>query len=96
MESLEHNCGNISPTIYTNVLIFSKDTFVILIFRMISTNPLSSQILYFSTSHFATLFSLISFQSISVKLKGEMQHVGPFCVKYQQKMVRKINFKDIR
>ena len=44
MESLEHNCGKISPTICTNngnMLVFSKDTFLVLISRMISTNPIS-------------------------------------------------------
>ena len=57
MESLEHNCGNISLTICTNMLIFSKDTFLVLFARMISINPLSSQIFIFVTSHFATLLS---------------------------------------
>ena len=56
MESLEHNCGNNSLTICTNILIFSKDTYLVLISRMISTNPISSQILIFVTSHFATLY----------------------------------------
>ena len=28
MVSLEHNCGNISPTICTNMLIFGTDTFL--------------------------------------------------------------------
>ena len=37
-KSSEHHRGNISPTICTNMLIFSKDTFLILIFRIISTN----------------------------------------------------------
>ena len=55
MESLEHNYGNISLTICTNMLIFSKDTYLVLISRMISTNLISSQILIFVTSHFATL-----------------------------------------
>ena len=57
MESLEHNCGNKSLTICTNILIFSKDTYLVLISRMISTNPISSQTLIFVTSHFATLLS---------------------------------------
>ena len=26
MESLEHNCNNMPPTIWTNMLIFSKNT----------------------------------------------------------------------
>ena len=43
MNSLWHNCGNISPTIYTNMLILGKDIFLLLIARMISTNPISSQ-----------------------------------------------------
>ena len=55
MESLEHNCGNISPTIYTNMLILGKDIFLVLISLMISTNLISSQILIFVTSHFTTL-----------------------------------------
>ena len=58
MESLEHNCGNISPTICTNMLIFGKDTFSVLISQMILTNPISSQILVFMTSHFTTLFKM--------------------------------------
>ena len=57
MESLEHNWGNISPTICTNMLILGKDTFLVLISLMISTNLISSQILIFVTSHFTTLFS---------------------------------------
>ena len=56
MESLEHNCGNISPTICINMLILGKDTFLALISRMISTNPIGLQILIFVTSHFTTLF----------------------------------------
>ena len=56
MESLEHNCGNISPTICTNMLILGKDTFLVMISLMISTNLISSQILIFVTSHFTTLF----------------------------------------
>ena len=54
MESVEHICGNISPTICTNILIFCKDTFLVLISQMILTNPTSSQILIFVTSHFTT------------------------------------------
>ena len=58
-ESLEHNCGNISPTICTKMLIFGKDTFLVLISMMISTNPIqSSQILILVTSHF-TLYNII-------------------------------------
>ena len=56
MESLEHNCGNISPTFSTNMLIFSKDTFLVLIARVISTNTVSSQSLVFVMSHFTTLY----------------------------------------
>ena len=56
MESLEHNCGNISTTICTNMLIFSKDIFLVLISGRISTNPISSQILVFVTSHVTTLY----------------------------------------
>ena len=52
MESLKHNCGN--KTICTNILIFSKDTYLVLISRMISTKLISSQIFIFVTSHFAT------------------------------------------
>ena len=37
IESLEHNCGNNSLTIWTNILIFNKDTYLVLISRMIST-----------------------------------------------------------
>ena len=37
------------------MLIFSKDTVLALIARMILTNPISSEILIFVTSHFATL-----------------------------------------
>ena len=56
MESLEHNCGNILPTIYTSMLIFGKDTIVVLISLMNSTNPISLQILIFVISHFTTHF----------------------------------------
>ena len=52
MESLEYNCGNISPTICINMLILDKDTFLPLISQMISTNPIDSKILIFVTSHF--------------------------------------------
>ena len=55
MESLEHNCGNNSPAICTNMLILGKDTFLVLIAQMISINPISSQIIIFVTSHFVTL-----------------------------------------
>ena len=55
MEALEHNRGNKSLTIFTNILIFSKDTYLVLISRMTLTNPISSQTLIFVTSHFATL-----------------------------------------
>ena len=57
MGSSEHNCGNKSLTICTNILIFSKDTYLVLISRMISTNHISSQILILVTSHFATLLN---------------------------------------
>ena len=40
MESLEHKCGNILLTSCTKRLIFGKDTFLVLISRMISTNPI--------------------------------------------------------
>ena len=56
MESLEHNCGNISPTICTNMSIFGKNTFLALISRMVSTSPISSQILILVTSQFPSLF----------------------------------------
>ena len=46
MESLEHNCGNISLTICTNMLISSKDRFLVLISRMIATNPIISKEMY--------------------------------------------------
>ena len=36
------------------MLIFGKDTFLVLITRMISTIPISSQTLIFETSHFTT------------------------------------------
>ena len=58
--SLEHNCGNISPTIYTNMLIFGKDTFLVLIARMISTNPISLQNSIFVTSHYSSLLEALS------------------------------------
>ena len=57
MESLEHNCGNILPTFCTNMLIFGKDTFLVLISQVISTNPIKSQIFIFVTSHFTTLLN---------------------------------------
>ena len=57
LESLKHSCGNILPTICTNILIFGKDTFLVLICRMILTNPIKSQIFIFVTSHFTTLWS---------------------------------------
>ena len=60
MESLEHNCSNISPTICTNMLILGKDTFLVLISLMISTNLISSQILIF------TLYNSISVASSSL------------------------------
>ena len=56
MESLEHNCGNKSLKICNNVLILSKGSYLVLISQMISTYPISSQILIFVMSHFATLF----------------------------------------
>ena len=55
-ELLVRNCGNISPTICTNMLIFSKDTYLVLMAWMISRDTLSSQILIFVISPFATLF----------------------------------------
>ena len=58
MESLEHNCGNILLTICTNMLIFGKGTFLVLIAWIISTNPIKSQIFIFVTSHFTTLFAV--------------------------------------
>ena len=57
MESLEHNCGNILPTIRTNMLIFGKDTILVLIAWMILTKPISLQILIFVMSHFITLYA---------------------------------------
>ena len=42
---IEHNCGNISPTICTNMLIFGKDAFLILIFRKISKKTLQNSFL---------------------------------------------------
>ena len=57
LETSEHNCGNNSLTICTNnLLIFSKDTFLVLISRMISTNPISLQILIFLMPHFTALY----------------------------------------
>ena len=84
MESLEHNCGNISPTICTNMLIFGNDTFL-----MISTNAISSQILVFVTSHFTTLLCMqhvttpFSFQG----LPGHPQRKS-FCILHF-----KVNYK---
>ena len=57
MESLEHNFDNIPLTICTNMVIFSKDTFLVLTSWMILTNSqISSQILIFLMLHFAILF----------------------------------------
>ena len=47
--------GNISPTICTDIPIFGKDSCLVLIAWMISTNPISLQMLIFVTSHFTTL-----------------------------------------
>ena len=58
MESLEHNCGNISPTICTTMLIFGKDTFLVLISRVISTDPISSHSSVFVKSHFNTFVEI--------------------------------------
>ena len=62
MESLEHNCGNISQTICTNMLIFGKKTYLVLISRMISQKkPISSQNLIFVTSHFHSISHCVLF-----------------------------------
>ena len=54
MELLEHNCDNISPTVCSNMVIFSKDTFLDLISRLIiSTSAISYFI--FVTSHLTAL-----------------------------------------
>ena len=73
MESLEHN-GNISSTIRTNMLIFGKDTFLVLISEMILTNPISSQILIFVKSNFTTLLRVVKseIKIVSFKHGNEM------------------------
>ena len=55
MESLEHNCGNISLTICSNMLIFGKGKFSVLIAWMISTDPIILQIFIFVTSHYHSI-----------------------------------------
>ena len=82
MESLEHNWGNISPTICTNMLIFGKDTFLVLISLMISTNLISSQILIFVTSHFTTLYR----QKQAIKEFDFWQHLGANVIKNELNM----------
>ena len=73
MESLEQNCCNNSLTICTNILIFGKDTYLVLISRMISTHPISSQILIFVTSNFATLYASFVYCTNSARAIGQNQ-----------------------
>ena len=62
------------------MLIFSQDTCIVLIARMISTNAISSQILTFVTSHFATInlkqmFVFVT-ASLSCRLKKPTACIG--------------------
>ena len=56
MESSEHNWANISETICPTMLVFGKKASWMFFFQNILTNPIISQIQYFMTSHFSTLF----------------------------------------
>ena len=95
MESLEHICDNISPTICTNMLIFSKDTFLVLPNRIISANLISSQIIIFVTSNFAPLFQTKRTESETHPIPLSPSHcwlmsAGPIIVVH----VCKICFED--
>ena len=57
--------------------IFGKDTVLVLISRMISTNPISSHILIFVTSHLTTLFETI-FIDCNILCPGVLPSIGPF------------------
>ena len=72
MVSLEHNCGNISPTICTNLLIFGKDTFLVFNSCMILRNPISSQSLSFLT---LPLRSIVESGDLSLDLRLNVQRV---------------------
>ena len=56
MESSEHNWTNISETICPTMLVFGKKASWMFFFQTILMNPIISQIQFFMTSHFSTLF----------------------------------------
>ena len=68
MESSEHNWANISKTICPTMLVFGKKASWMLFFQNILTNPIISQIQFFMTSHFSTLYIYNVYRGRKLKL----------------------------
>ena len=76
MESSEHNWANISETICPKLLTFGKQASWMLFFQNSLTNPIISQISFFMTSHFGTLYK---FKGLNMEGKLSCIQIYPFC-----------------